>query len=761
MKGKWVRLTRFVEHGFIIAGLGGILIGGSFESVHASRRTISSLPFTASVNNDTIDLAGTKVISSSSGIRVTASNVVLNLGSDTIAFSSGSGVSIEGAHFVKVLGGTVIKSAVSGSSARGMTVNNAHDLFVSGTKLIVNGHNAQCVNVVGGSSSTYNLNFDGGEWRNNSESFTSRETYSGAVFYSGSFPATAGLYDVRIANVNITNGPCQGIIVKGEFVIENCRITTDARNVYWDSVYLWNNIQAPVGSSADNSYLILCRNGEPGTIIRNNTLVSGTQYGGSRGIMLENCAGTPTNPIEVYNNHCTIHAGPSGENLRGVARVIRMRAIDGGATRYVRIHDNTFIGIADNNPTTKAIGEDVAVMNLGFPSSSDTCYVERNRFIAKSTTSGTKTKACESTYNGSSFAHVVRNNYFSSSSTIIYLGDEYNGMGTSRFRFRGDTLTFDPDYTFSKKTWYIGYGGNNSLDNIAIDCKFVNGASDTNIVWYATSGSNEMTLARTVDVLVRGNNALPVSGATVTVKNNYGQTVLAGTTAANGRVSGQATYWYAADDTADSTNFSNFSLKVKKGNDSATVSFAVNANSAAPTATLQNTPGSGSGGSNTVPTVPVPVSPINGASVTAMPVRLTVANSIDANNDPVRYDFWISTNSSFTQIVDSVKNLSAGSGQTQAIFTSFVPVEGTTYWWRARAGDGIGWSSTSAPATFTYTCTISASIATLTGLVSYMFNGGPQPSRTDWNGDGATTVMDLSFIVSYLFNNGPSPSCDN
>lgn len=759
MKGKWVRLTSHVKQGFIIAGLGGVLLGGSFESVHASRRTISSLPFTASVSNDTIDLAGTKVSSSSSGIRVTASNVVLNLGQDTLLFASGSGISIENTNSVKVVGGTVLKTSVSGASARGMTINNSRDLLVSGTKLIVTGHNAQCVNVVGGSSGTYNLNFDGGEWRNNSESFTSRETYSGAVFYSGSFPATAGLYDVRIANVNITNGPCQGIIVKGEFIIEGCRITTDARNVYWDSVYLWKNIQAPIGSSADNSYLILCRNGEPGTIIRNNTLVSGTQYGGSRGILLENCAGTPSNPIEVYNNHCTIHAGPSGENLKGVARVLRMRAIDGGATKFVRIRDNTFIGIADNSAATKAIGEDVAVMNLGFPNSADTCIVERNRFIAKSTTTGTKVKACESTFNGSTFSHIVRNNYFSGSSTIIYLGDEYNGMSTSKFRFQGDTLAFDPDFTFNKKTWNIGYGGSNALDNIAIDCKFVNGASDTNITWYSTSGTNEMTLARTLDVQVLGNNALPVVGAAVTVKNNYGQTVLTGTTAANGRLAGQVSYWYSSDDNPDSTNFSNFSLKVKKLNDSATTTFVVNANSASPIGTLLNTAGSGSGGGNVPPTVPVLLLPLNGATVPMTPISLTVVNSVDANNDPVKYDFWISKNSSFTQMVDSVKNLSAGTLQTTATFTNFVPVAGTTYWWRARAYDGTAWSSMSTPFSFAYQCSASPSVQDLIALINFFAGTAPAPSRTDYTGDGLSNVTDIVFLVMYLFNGGPAPSC--
>jgi hypothetical protein len=175
---------------------------------------------------------------------------------------------------------------------------------------------------------------------------------------------------------------------------------------------------------------------------------------------------------------------------------------------------------------------------------------------------------------------------------------------------------------------------------------------------------------------------------------------------------------------------------------------------------LQNTPGSGSGGSNTVPTVPVPVSPINGAQVTAAPVSLTIANSSDANNDAIKYDFWISTNSSFTQIVDSVKNLSAGSPQTIATFPNFVPTVGATYWWRARAGDGIGWSNMTAAQSFAFQCSSGATVANITQQVSYLFNNGPLPPRSDWNSDESATIADLVFLVSYLFNGGPPPSCE-
>ncbi len=51
-------------------------------------------------------------------------------------------------------------------------------------------------------------------------------------------------------------------------------------------------------------------------------------------------------------------------------------------------------------------------------------------------------------------------------------------------------------------------------------------------------------------------------------------------------------------------------------------------------------------------------------------------------------------------------------------------------------------------------------VADLTYLVQYLFNGGAAPSCTEQaniNGLGGITVADLTYLVSYLFNSGPVP----
>lgn len=53
-------------------------------------------------------------------------------------------------------------------------------------------------------------------------------------------------------------------------------------------------------------------------------------------------------------------------------------------------------------------------------------------------------------------------------------------------------------------------------------------------------------------------------------------------------------------------------------------------------------------------------------------------------------------------------------------------------------------------------------IADLTFLVSYLFNGGPTPpnlNAANVNGLGGITIADLTYLVGYLFNSGPALAC--
>ena len=87
------------------------------------------------------------------------------------------------------------------------------------------------------------------------------------------------------------------------------------------------------------------------------------------------------------------------------------------------------------------------------------------------------------------------------------------------------------------------------------------------------------------------------------------------------------------------------------------------------------------------PTAPALASPSNGAGVTKAQVLLSVSNAVDPNNDKLSYEFEIYqeselTTQAFTATTSSTKDLTQCSVPASLI-------EGHTYYWRARAHDGL------------------------------------------------------------------------
>ena len=691
------------------------------QMVTAAQKTVSALPYTASTNNDTLQLAGTKLTSTGNGILISGDNVVLNLGGDTLEFGSAGGSSIygiriQGASNVKIIGGLVRKSGTAGSGVCGIKVTNSNDVLVSNTDVIVDGHDANCVWVEGGLPGTYNVEFAGGDWTSNSESYSSREAYSGAVFQSGSMPSTGGQFDMKIHDVNIINGPGQGIVLRGHSFVYGCTITLDAYNKRWDTVWDWN--QAPIGQSWANPYGIMARGLEAGASIYNNQILSGNKRYGSRGVLIEIAQGTIDKPIEFHDNVIDVHEGPNKEagNAEGNVQAFRIRGIDDS---NLVIYNNTIRTTVDDDPATTWIGREARTF---YHSTGGRVDVHNNQIQCVSLTQNTQSQAfCVEGDNVSPTA-VYRYNRIEGAGELVKLGG-IQGPGNG-IRLEGDTIGYLPLTIAGKTTFHIGYYNAPSTDNFAIDCIYLNGASDTNIIWQNSSSDNsELSLARNVVVKANGNNALPVSGATVTVKNAYGATVLTGTTDGYGKLTGEVAYWYEGEDTPDSTSFNPFSIKIKKGSDSVVANYAVGSLSAAPVLTLANTTGSGT--PNAAPSVPTHFSP-TADSVSTAPITVVVNNSTDPEGDPLTYSFWIARDQNFTQLSDSVKNKAQQATRTSATFT-FTPTVGQRYWWRTSASDGTNSSAFSTATSFVFT-SLSTGNPCLTApsvpLLSSPSNGG-------------------------------------
>ncbi len=586
----------------LILVLSLVLLGGlSYGANH----TITSLPYTASINNDTLTLAGTKLTSATDGLIIHAHDVVVNLGNDTLAFGAAGGDGnrgIElgyGSYNVRIIGGTVLHSGFSGSDNICLFMESTHDIQIIGTDMEIGGIDGHCITTPSiGPPGQYNIDIIGGDYTSHVSSFTSRCYYDGSVIkltnatYKG-----YGSYHYNLQNLNVHGGPAQSIVVYGRTGgnaalthISGCTLSADSRN----NMYPCQPGGCETCRSNANPYQLLLCILAPGSKIYNNHLSSGTQYAGCRGILLENCLGEPNNPIEVYKNYIDVHEGPNGEDAHGSLQAFRIRSIDGGTHGYINIHDNTIMGTVDTNPGTPSIGTEMRLFYHSVqPGDAGYVIVDRNKFIAKSLDNATDCKAfvVERMPEASSVpGNEYRYNRIESSGTIVKLGD-FN-LASNDVILKNDTLAFRDPTTTQKATWRIGRYDGESLDNAAIDCAFENGASDTNIVWTACqNGNNQFSLEKTIRVMVTGNNGLPVPNASVTITNHYGKVVGSGFTGRSGEYSNAVKYWYEAEDTPDSTAFNDFHVAVNKNGDNTSGYVELNSQAQVFGYTLANTPG--------------------------------------------------------------------------------------------------------------------------------------------------------------------------
>jgi hypothetical protein len=141
-----------------------------------NKYTITSLPYTASQTgtnySETLEVAGTKLSSTTNGIIITGHDIVLNLGTDTIEFGTGCGDNLYGisvpygSYNIKIEGGTILHNpSCSGDSAWSNTcvkLGSPHDILFHNTNMVVEGWSGHCM--------------DGGEGAKNVEVYGGRLT---------------------------------------------------------------------------------------------------------------------------------------------------------------------------------------------------------------------------------------------------------------------------------------------------------------------------------------------------------------------------------------------------------------------------------------------------------------------------------------------------------------------------------------------------------------------------------------------------------
>ncbi len=687
--------------------------------------TSANLPYTAR-SGDTISISGTRITTTGNAIYVPdyVNNTVFEFGTDTLEFGSGGGGSQYGIRFnnandITVNGGTILRRVGNGpddgvgnycvymtSYTRNITFNN--------TNLIIDGHNAHVVKSYGPIAE---LTFNGGIWRSNSQSFTSRHVYNGCVaFLEGA--SGSGAFDFLIKNVTVEYGPAQGIIVhRARAIIDSCTVTTDHINI-------------GVPTQNANQYAIILNNCYAGTKVTNSSIISGSLRGGSRGILIENTNGNAQEHVLVRNNTLDVHNGPDAESYGGSCRAIRLRSIDGNLVSYVDVYKNTIVTTADTDPATSHIGAETIGLDIKmFSSTSHPAHhirVDSNTVYARSLSSNANAKAASPIAYGTvdtsglSFAY----NKLYSCGTILRLADEGNGIACRDLVFRKNTLGFmdisastgnDSLAYANPATWVLGMHPGDQLPtgtgNVSIDAIYVNSASDSDIGFLANPAPADLTQCRTLRVYVRGNNGDPVEGASVTVRNGYNQTVLSGTTNNGGRVMGIVSYRFESATQTDSTGFNNFNITASRSGDSDThTSFQVSAYAEGGRDTLDfsATPGTGTWVDDDDDEAPsdidtIPPGPVEDLDASCGPTDNSVVLAWIASGDDgpfgtaTRYEIGYSTGPISEGNFASVDKMAAPpsplpTGASQSTTVNGLPAS-ATYYFAIRAFDEVDNSS--------------------------------------------------------------------
>jgi len=641
--------------------LGIILLMTSPVGLVAGQYVVTKLPDTLLAADhsadlwDTVTIAGTKLSSATDGIYVNSDYWYINLGSDTIRFGTDStirmgtyrgprGISIGyQKHDVTIHGGYILHDPDN--------MEDDDSVYVEGDTLNYYGIG---VKIAG---STYNILLDS----------ICKVNVRGA-YYGSAVESDAGSKNIRLRKCRLFNN-CYAYPSRTMFQATVLSISCDSAvmtapddyHMKVDSCYLEDNAHAAVymrwaatntndrpnvkfygdtfvvdgrnkkyvgflgqlGKSTTQPYGIVATRAGRGTVINHCTFLTGTKYGGGRGINIIGGDGVEEEPIKICSSYFNNHEGYNQEykSLYGCS-ALKIRQIN----KWLNVFDNVLVVTVDT--TTDICGQ----YN---PNGEPICYqvwqddqppfhvnIENNicSLLVKTNVDAYEWDAVAVKFDYVKYedrSSHFRNNFLYSQGTSVIDYGQFDG-GADFILTQNNTLKLDTaGRAYDQSTFNLGMCGGNGCDTsiVSLDDIFVGGASPTSVTHMyhgapcAAGQPEEITIKRTLNIYVRGNNGFPVAGAYVTVRNNYDQLVLSGTTSNGGRVSGAVSYLYYSHSVDDSTDFNPFTIEASSGDDHTEQNMSVNWNSHSDTLTLLETAGSGEWGAgeeiDTIPPAPV------------------------------------------------------------------------------------------------------------------------------------------------------------
>jgi hypothetical protein len=591
-------------------------IGQLFYSpIQAGQYVITKLPDTLTAAKhsgdtwDTVTIAGTKLTSTTNGILLRSNFWYINLGSDTIVFGTDSTYRVlyyEGAmgidvgygyHDITIHGGYILHDPdnieaddsiyVAGDTlnyygiciiTRGTNYNILIDSIIEAR--VRGAYYASTITAIG-----RNIRIRKSRLFNDVYAYPTRTMFQAAVLNipcDSAMLIGPGDYHVKVDSCYLEDNAHAAVYMRWAATNTNDRcnvqfygdtFVVDARN------RRYVGFNGDLGHSTTQTYGIVAIQAGRGTVVNHCTFLSGTKYGGGRGINLIGGDAVADEPIKICSSYFNNHEGYNQEYGPGSGygcSALKMRQ----SNRWVNVFDNVLIVTVD---TTTAIcgqynpnGEPIAYQVWENTQPPFHVNIQNNICSLKTITNANgywwdcvAFKFDYVKYEDTS-SHFTGNHFYSQGTSVIDYG-QFDG-GADFVTTQNNTLELDTTgKVYDQSTFNLGiWGGNAGVDSnvMSLDDKFAGGASPNSVTHKyhggdVETGYQEIHIARTLNLHVKGSNGIGVSQAACSVWSQYGL-VGTGLTDGTGNISIVCPYAYYSRTAPDSVGYNDYIIRAQK-----------------------------------------------------------------------------------------------------------------------------------------------------------------------------------------------------
>lgn len=486
-----------------------------------------------------------------------------------------------------------VSDTMSGWNHGVMIPSGAHDLTFDSVRFVNGGYNSSNVN----HAICRQVKFHGCRFWNYQWAYDTRMEFRGGCIRGNDLNITGQTFDWDTDTLIYAYG-CW-MWSSGQHIVSQsaAAVANPTPGVYLDydtMIIDGRNLYPSIGTT--QTYAIFFRGMAGPSRITNCVITSGERFGGGRGIgFVGRTRGSETRKIEVAYDSIDCNEGTSPEfGESGYPSSVKIREAcwwNWWHHNYIRYRADTLGAVAGaayfrrGEAFIYQQGMDCGGSYMG-PYNN---VFENNRIITEVADRGARNvlyDVCGLKFE-SIWYHdpgtIFRNNYIYSNGNAVLGYGSYDGSGAYAVD-SGDTLDWQP---VSNLAWqatfnnggYCPVGTVGAYNDTVLDAIYLNDASPTSVVhrWgdnETTNDEQNITISRTLRILVKGNNDLPVTGANVIVSDAYDNVRFTTPSRANGAAIGVYPYRYYSR-TGTDLDMTTASVSASKSGTSADTTFTI------------------------------------------------------------------------------------------------------------------------------------------------------------------------------------------